>query len=158
VKRAVAVLAALTVAAGGTATTAAASARTSLDVRSLATAESVVLTLLDRYQDTPSWRSAFNAAVSTQNADLARMKSDLPGRGTTTLAGLVAVPNLINVELDHAEAELQSDGLTYTTVGGGIFGIVVTADWTVCAQHPGPGSRVAKGSSVELDVEKFHCS
>ena len=62
------------------------------------------------------------------------------------------------MELDHAEADLQADSLDYTTVGGGMFGIVVTADWTVCSQHPGPGTGVAKGSSVELDVEKFSCS
>ena len=153
-KRVVVALAALTIAAGGiaTATAAAAADRTSLDVHSLASAESGVLGLLNQYKDTPTWRSAFDAAVSRQNADLARLKSDLGGKA------LITVPNLINVELDHAEAELQADGLTYTTVGGGMFGIVITADWTVCSQHPGPGTRVAKGSSVELDVEKFSCS
>jgi hypothetical protein len=157
-KRIVVSLAVLTIAAGGIASAAAAADKTSPDVHSLATAESAVLGLLNQYKDTPSWRSAFNAAVSTQNADLARLKSDLGGKGSGRPTNLVTVPNLINVELDHAEADLQADGLTYTTVGGGVFGIVVTADWTVCSQHPGPGTGVAKGSSVELDVEKFNCS
>ena len=157
-KRAVGALAAATIAVGGATTAAAASDTTSMDVHSLATAESAVLSLLNQYKNTPSWRAAFDAALATQNADLARLKSDLGGKGTNTLTVLVTVPNLINVELDNAEAKLQADGLTYTTVGGGIFGIVVTADWTVCSQHPAPGSRVAKGSSVELDVEKLHCS
>lgn len=144
------------VAAGGTA--AAATDRTTSDVHSLSAAESTVLGLLNKYKDTPSWRSAFDAAVSTQSTDLARLKSDLAGPGTKTLKALVTVPDLVNVELDHAEARLQALGLTYTTVGGGIFGIVVPADWTVCSQHPRGGTRVAKGSSVELDVEKFGCS
>lgn len=157
-KRIVVSLAALTMVAGGLGTAAAAADRTSPDIHSLAAAESAVLGLLNHYKDTPSWRSAFDAAASTQNADLARLKSDLGGKGRSTPTNLVTVPNLINVELDHAEAELQADGLTYTTVGGGIFGIVVTADWTVCSQHPGPGTGVSKGSSVEIDVEKFSCS
>ena len=157
-KRAAVALAALAMAAGGSATAAAAADSTSVDVHSLATAESAVVRLLDRYKDTPSWRSAFDAAVSMQNAYMARLNSDLAGKGANAPKTLVTVPSLINVELDHAETELQGEGLTYTTVGGGIFGIVVTADWTVCSQHPGPGTRVAKGSSVELDVEKFHCS
>ena len=157
-KRIVVSLAALTMVAGGLGTAAAAADRTSPAVRSLAAAESAVLGLLNHYKDTPSWRSAFDAAASTQNADLAKLKSDLGGRGTRPHSALTPVPHLINVELDHAEAELQADGLTYTTVGGGMFGIVVTADWTVCSQHPGPGTRAAKGSSVELDVEKFSCS
>lgn len=157
-KRVIVSLAAMTIAVGGIATAAAAADRTRPDVRSLAAAESAVLGLLNQYKDTPSWRSAFDAAVSTQNADLARLKSDLGGKGRSTSTNLVTVPNLINVELDHAEADLQADGLTYTTVGGGAFGIVITADWTVCSQHPGAGTRVAKRSSVELDVEKFGCS
>jgi hypothetical protein len=156
-KRVVAALAALTITAG-IATAAAAEDKTSPDVHSLASAESVVLGLLNHYKDTPSWRSAFDAAASKQNTDLARLKSDLGGTATNMPTNLVTVPNLINVELDHAEAELQGDGLSYTTVGGGMFGIVVPADWTVCSQHPGPGTRVVKGSSVELDVEKFSCS
>ena len=157
-KRAVVVFAVLMIVAGFAVTAAVASDRTSQDVRSLATAESAVLRLLNQYKNAPSWRAAFDAAASTQNADLAKLKGDLTGKSTTTPTDLVTVPSLINVELDHAEAELQTDGLTYTTVGGGIFGIVVTADWTVCSQHPAPNTRVAKGSSVELDVEKLHCS
>jgi len=148
----------MTIAVGGITTAAAAADRTRPDVRSLGTAESAVLGLLNHYKDTTAWRSAFDAAVSTQNADLARLKSDLRGKGTNPPTTLVTVPNLINVELDHAEAELQGDSLAYTTVGGGMFGIVVTADWTVCSQHPEPGTHVTKGSSVELDVEKFSCS
>ena len=76
-KRIVVSLAAMAIAAGGMATAAVAADRTSPDVRSLATAESAVLGLLKQYKDTPSWRSAFDGAVSTQNADLARLKSDL---------------------------------------------------------------------------------
>jgi hypothetical protein len=142
--------------AGGIAA-AAAGDKTTPDVRSLAAAESTVLGLLNHYQATASWRSAFSSAVSTQNNDLATLESDFGGSSSGS-SNLVTVPSLINVELDHAEAKLQADGLRYTTVGGGAFGIVIAADWTVCSQHPAGGTRVAKGSSVELDVEKFGCS
>lgn len=144
---------ALALVAGTGTTIAGAESRTTTEVRALATAESRVVTLLDNFKDNASWKSAFRAAVAAQNADLARLNTDLGPR-----TAVVVVPNLINVELDHAEAKLRANGLTYKTVGGGTFGIIIAADWTVCSQHPGPGTRVPKGSSVELDVEKFGCS
>jgi hypothetical protein len=138
----------------GTGTAAVATeSRVGTDARTLASAESRVVDLLDNFKNTASWKSAFKAAVATQNADLARLTTELGPRTTA-----VMVPSLINVRLDRAEAKLQADGLNYKTVGGGAFGIIITADWTVCSQHPGPGAHVTKGSSVELDVEKFGCS
>jgi|GEM_PF-6134789 len=91
-----------------------------------------IVTLLDNFKDNSAWKNAFKAAVSAQNADLVRLNADL---GLET-AGVV-VPNLINVELDHAEAKLQAEGLTYKTVGVGAFGIVVPADWTAAHSIPG---------------------
>ena len=157
-KRLALLFATVTVAASGLGATAVAADTTSVDVHSLARAESNVLTLLDHYESTPAWRTAFETAVSAQDADVTRLQSAIGGSGRGARPAGVTVPNMVNVELDHAEARLQALGLTYRTVGGGIFGIVVTADWTVCSQHPRPGTRVAKGSSVELDVEKFGCS
>src|SRR5579875_2637080 len=127
--------------------------RTTTDAQALAMAESRVVSLLNNFRETTAWKRAFRAAIAAQDADLARLNADLGPK-----VKVVVVPNLINVRLDKAEADLQARGLNYRTVGGGVFGIVITADWTVCSQHPGPGAQVAKGSAIELDVEKFGCS
>jgi hypothetical protein len=151
-------LVAVTLVVGGLGTAASAADRARADVRSLAGAESSVLGLLEHYKATAAWRSAFDVAVSRQAADLAELKSALATPGVRPPSARVTVPNLVNVELDRAEAQLGALGLAYKAVGGGIFGIVLPADWTVCSQHPAAGTRVARGSSVELDVEKYHCS
>jgi hypothetical protein len=61
------------------------------------------------------------------------------------------VPKLIGDELDLAEATLLSDGLGYKVFGGGIFGIIVASDWTVCSQSPPPGTTA---NAVKLVVAR----
>jgi hypothetical protein len=43
--------------------------------------------------------------------------------------------------LNAAEDDLDAKGLSYDTVGGGLFGIIARSHWTVCKQVPAAGRR-----------------
>lgn len=62
-----------------------------------------------------------------------------------------AVPEVTGERLNVAEDTLDANGLRYRTAGGGIFGIVVRANWVVCEQSP-PPHRIA--STVLLTVAR----
>ena len=62
-----------------------------------------------------------------------------------------AVPDVTGEQLNVAEDRLDAVGLRYEASGGGLFGIVVRSNWTVCRQIPAP-RRVA--SSVLLSVAR----
>jgi hypothetical protein len=62
-----------------------------------------------------------------------------------------AVPRVTGEQLDQAEATLLSDSLGYKVFGGGIFGIVVASDWTVCSQTPSAGTTA---NAVNLTVAR----
>jgi flagellar biosynthesis GTPase FlhF len=83
-------------------------------------------------------------AASQQHESESRQNS---GGGTT-------VPNVDNVALPRAEQEVTSKGLTVKIVGGGLFGVVIKSDWTVCSTKPPPGASVQSGARVELVVER----
>ena len=70
VGRAVGILLSLT-------TAAVAATSTSNDVSALAKAESQVVSVLKNYRDTATWKAQFNAAVSRQESDLAKVTNDL---------------------------------------------------------------------------------
>lgn len=61
------------------------------------------------------------------------------------------VPDVTDEELDQAEGELLSVSIGYQVDGGGTFGVVVAADWTVCDQSPSAG---AFATSVTLVVAR----
>jgi beta-lactam-binding protein with PASTA domain len=63
----------------------------------------------------------------------------------------VTVPNVTGEELDQAEATLLSQNLGYKVFGGGVFGVLVAADWTVCSQSPAAG---ASADAVQLVVAR----
>ena len=65
-----------------------------------------------------------------------------------------AVPALNGVRLDRALDQLQSAGLKGDVNGGGLFGILNESDWTVVKQDPSPGSRLKRGDTVRLDVDR----
>jgi len=67
--------------------------------------------------------------------------------GNTT----AAVPNVVGERLDVAEGDVQDAGLDYEEVGGGMFGIVVKSNWTVCSTDPASGSTAGK---VRLIVDR----
>ncbi|HEY7621754.1 MAG TPA: PASTA domain-containing protein [Solirubrobacteraceae bacterium] len=70
--------------------------------------------------------------------------------------GGIAVPTLTGVTLDRAVVRLEDIGLKadFDSSAGGLFGIVDKSDWTVVGQDPSPGSRVSRGDSVHLDIDR----
>jgi hypothetical protein len=78
----------------------------------------------------------------------------LPPVTTTTV--LTVPSDLVGERLDVAENELSGLGVSYTPVGGGVFGIVVKSDWVVCQTMPSGGQPVS--GSVSLVVDHFSCS
>jgi len=46
------------------------------------------------------------------------------------------VASVVGQTLNVAENNLDSQAIGYSTVGGGVFGIVIKADWTVCEETP----------------------
>jgi hypothetical protein len=72
---------------------------------------------------------------------------------TATPTG-TAVPALNGVRLDRALDQLESAGLKGDVQGGGLFGILDESDWTVSSQDPSPGSRLKRGDTVHLQVDR----
>jgi PASTA domain-containing protein len=66
----------------------------------------------------------------------------------------IAVPRLVGVRLDVAHDRLDTLGLKSDASGGSLFGIFDEGVWTVVAQDPSPGSRLRRGDSVRLDVDR----
>jgi beta-lactam-binding protein with PASTA domain len=66
----------------------------------------------------------------------------------------IAVPVLAGQPLDVAEQRLDSLGLRSNEVGGGLFGVLLDSDWNVCQTSPGPGTRVRRGSTVSLLIDR----
>jgi hypothetical protein len=64
------------------------------------------------------------------------------------------VPNETSVRLDVAEEEMENAHLSYRVVGGGLFGVVVKSDWTVCETKPSPGAHVSSGATIRLIVAR----
>lgn len=67
-----------------------------------------------------------------------------PGAGGT-------VPSLKGEHLDQAEGTLLASSIGYKAFGGGAFGILDAANWTVCSQTPAAGVHAA---SVGLVVAR----
>jgi beta-lactam-binding protein with PASTA domain len=80
----------------------------------------------------------------------------VPGSGQrqTPVPTGIAVPSLAGQPLDIAEQRLDALGLRSTEEGGGIFGILVPSDWNVCQTSPGPGTRVRRGTTVSLLIDR----
>ena len=66
----------------------------------------------------------------------------------------VAVPDVIGDPLDVAERELRDAGLRSNRVGGGLFGVIIAAEWDVCDASPEPESTARPGSTVDLLVDR----
>jgi len=78
----------------------------------------------------------------------------LSDSGKTPVPTGIAVPSLAGQPLDVAEQRLDALGLRSTEEGGGIFGILVPSDWNVCQTSPGPGTRVRRGTTVSLLIDR----
>jgi serine/threonine protein kinase len=68
--------------------------------------------------------------------------------------GGVTVPSLVGQPLDVAEQRLDDLGLRSSEEGGGLFGVLVPSDWSVCATSPPAGSVVGPGSTVTLSIDR----
>jgi serine/threonine protein kinase len=66
----------------------------------------------------------------------------------------IEVPSLAGQPLDIAEQRLDALGLRSSEDGGGLFGVLVPSDWNVCQTSPGPGTRVRRGSTVSLLIDR----
>ncbi|HEX3875318.1 MAG TPA: serine/threonine-protein kinase [Solirubrobacteraceae bacterium] len=65
----------------------------------------------------------------------------------------VRVPTLTGGRLDHVESALDRLGIPYRTSGGGLFGIISSSDWTVCATSPTAGGRLLPAAQITVFVE-----
>jgi hypothetical protein len=64
------------------------------------------------------------------------------------------VPALAGKRLDVAELLLRQRGLRWREVGGGVFGILVKANWVVCSTLPRRGARVGNHARITLIVDR----
>jgi hypothetical protein len=80
--------------------------------------------------------------------------SDGGGDKAPAKPGGIEVPSLAGQPLDAAEQRLDDLGLQSEEVGGGLFGVVLPSDWDVCETSPPAGSRVRRGSSVRLVIDR----
>jgi tRNA A-37 threonylcarbamoyl transferase component Bud32 len=76
------------------------------------------------------------------------------GAGAKADPRTVEVPRLEGQPLDLAEQDLSDLGLRSQTVGGGILGILVAANWEVCETEPGGGEEVRPRATVKLLVDR----
>jgi hypothetical protein len=65
-----------------------------------------------------------------------------------------AMPDVIATSLPAAKAEVKAAGYDTKVKGGGLFGVVVEANWTVCATDPPAGSPASPGTTANLVVAR----
>jgi hypothetical protein len=63
------------------------------------------------------------------------------------------VPDLAGARLDLAERMLDRSGIPYDTDGGGLLGVVLPQNWTVCSTDPRPGTTLPTDTAVTLAVD-----
>jgi hypothetical protein len=63
------------------------------------------------------------------------------------------VPDLAGARLDLAERLLDRSGIPYDTDGGGLLGVVLPQNWTVCSSTPSPGASLPTDRPVTLSVD-----
>jgi hypothetical protein len=83
--------------------------------------------------------------------------SDSPESPTTTHTPTVVhfvVPDVVGLRLDVARERIEGDGLAVKRSGGGLFGVVVEANWQVDDQTPAAGTQLVRGATVELHVDR----
>ena len=89
----------------------------------------------------------------TEALALARQRGTSATGGTSSPSG-VTVPSLAGQPLDAAEQQLDDLGLHSSEVGGGLFGVLIPTDWSVCDTSPGAGTVVDPGSTVQLLIDR----
>ena len=100
------------------------------------------------------WALAVLAVIAALGVGAVIAVPKLSDSGKTPVPTGIAVPSLAGQPLDVAEQRLDALGLRSTEEGGGIFGILVPSDWNVCQTSPGPGTRVRRGATVSLLIDR----
>jgi hypothetical protein len=85
--------------------------------------------------------------------EVPRLRDDGGGAPPAKPAG-IEVPALTGERLDVAERRLDDLGLRSSEEGGGIFGVVIAADWAVCETDPAAGASLPRGSTVTLRIDR----
>jgi hypothetical protein len=62
------------------------------------------------------------------------------------------VPDLSGARLDLAEQLLDRSGIRYETDGGGLLGVIIPENWTVCSSDPTSGATLGTDAAVTLSV------
>ncbi len=86
----------------------------------------------------------------TQQAPPASTPAASPSAAPSTSSR--KVPRLVSLRLDEAESKLTDMHISYTELGGGVAGIVVKSNWTVCKTDP-PAGKTTSGP-VKLIVAR----
>ena len=100
------------------------------------------------------WALAVLAVLAALGLGAVIAVPKLSDSGKTPVPTGIAVPSLAGQPLDIAEQRLDALGLRSTEEGGGIFGILIPSDWNVCQTSPGPGTRVRRGATVSLLIDR----
>jgi hypothetical protein len=64
------------------------------------------------------------------------------------------VPDESDQRLDVAEEELEAHNWHFKVVGGGLFGVVVKSDWTVCETRPAAAASVPADTTIRLIIAR----
>jgi hypothetical protein len=106
----------------------------------------------------PSRQPAAAGTVTMTAAAITPTGSPPP---TTTAGGAptppppeTVVPQLGGLALDVASTALSQNSLRRHVDGGGLFGVLDDANWTVCATTPPAGARVPPNSVVTVHVDR----
>jgi serine/threonine protein kinase len=101
-----------------------------------------------------AWAVAILAVIAALGVGAVIAVPKLSDSGRTPVPAGIAIPPLAGQPLDVAQQRLDALGLQSTEDGGGLFGVLVPSDWNVCQTSPGAGTRVRKGSTVSLLIDR----
>jgi serine/threonine protein kinase len=100
------------------------------------------------------WALAVLAVIAALGTVAVIAVPKLSDSGRTPSPTGIEVPSLAGQPLDVAEQRLDDLGLNSSEEVGGLFGVLLPSDWNVCQSSPGPGTRVRRGSTVSLTIDR----
>jgi serine/threonine protein kinase len=101
-----------------------------------------------------AWAVAILAVIGALGVGAVIAVPKLSDSSTTPAPTGIEIPSLAGQPLDVAQQRLDALGLRSTEEGGGLFGVLVPSDWNVCQTSPGPGTRVRRGITVSLLIDR----
>jgi serine/threonine protein kinase len=100
------------------------------------------------------WAVAILAVIAALGVGAVIAVPKLSDSGKTPVPTGIPIPSLAGQPLDVAEQRLDALGLRSTEEGGGLLGVLLPGDWNVCQTSPGPGTRVRRGTTVSLLIDR----